>query len=483
MKRIAFCFDGTWNKIDGENPTNVARIAQSISRLDSKGRPQIIYYDEGVGTSRTEKWSGGILGHGLTNKIVAAYHMLVLNYEPGDEIFVFGFSRGAFTARSFVGLLRNSGIMSRRSLQHIREAVELYQSRSADSNPNSEKARKFRFKHCPTLCVPGDLSWRKQAHPGAVGQGLVDLRVRYLGVWDTVGALGVPTHINPLTWINRRHQFHDTTLSSFVERARHAVSADERRKSFAPGIWTNLDDLNEPHGDKCPYEQLIFPGVHAGVGGGGPVRGLSDIALDWVFRGAKDQGLAFDLDAASPIFSLRPNPRAELFNATGKTRWTISDFLMGVGLADRKFPEFDRSRIHPSVVHRFGETAERLPEQKLYRPRSLKPLWDALAEMAQHAQASVKKAAGKLAASGDERALRAPDKIRKYTICAGDTLASIAEREMGMATDAQILEIHNRNVGLLFEDGMLYAGSTIEIPTYNMVPVPVGPPTESEQRT
>ena len=200
----------------------------------------------------------GSSGHGLTNKIVAAYHFLVLNYEPGDEIYVFGFSRGAFTARSFVGLLRNCGIMSRRSLAHIRDAVDRYESRTASSNPNSEDSRLFRYKHCPGLCVPGDLEWRQQAYPGDA-QEITDLRIRYLGVWDTVGALGIPKHLKLLAWLNGHHQFHDTNLSSFVERARHALAADERRRSFEPGVWTNLDDLNEPHGGKLFYEQLIFP--------------------------------------------------------------------------------------------------------------------------------------------------------------------------------------------------------------------------------
>jgi uncharacterized protein (DUF2235 family) len=463
MKRLAFCFDGTWNRIDGKDPTNVARIAQSISRFDAKGRPQLIYYDEGVGTSRTEKWSGGIFGHGLTNKILAAYHFLVLNYEPGDEIYVFGFSRGAFTARSFVGLLRNCGIMSRRSLQHIREAVDLYLSRSKDSDPNSERSREFRLKHCPMLCAPGDREWRLDKEPDHIQTGAVDLRVRYLGVWDTVGALGIPRHLKWLAWLNGHHQFHDTTLSSFVQRARHAVSADERRRSFEPGIWTNLDDLNEPHSPKRPYEQMIFPGVHAAVGGGGPVRGLSDIALEWVFRGAKEQGLAFDLDDQSPIFSLKPDHRAQLFNATGKSGWSWTDFLMGVGLADRKFPEFDRRALHVSLGRRFAESAERLPENAPYRPASLAGMFDALREMAERAEDAVEKAAVELK---DERALRSPDSVQNYIIQPGDTLAGIAEKQMGSAEDAAILAIHNRNVGLLFEDGSLYAGSCLEIPVY-----------------
>ena len=483
MKRLAFCFDGTWNKIDSENPTHVARIAQSISRFDSHGVPQFIYYDEGVGTTRTEKWSGGILGHGLTNKIIAAYHMLVLNYEPGDELYVFGFSRGAFTARSFVGLLRNCGIMSRRSLQHIREAVAWYESRSAKSNPNSEASRQFRFQHCPQLCVPGDGEWRKEAYPDASPSDVTDLRIHYLGVWDTVGALGIPKHLKLLAWLNGHHQFHDTNLSAFVERARHAVSADERRRSFEPGVWTNLDDLNEPHGDNRPYEQLIFPGVHAAVGGGGPVRGLSDIALEWIFRGAKDQGLAFDVDPESPIFSLHPDHRAQLFNAVGKMKWSLKDLLMGMGLASRKFPEVDRSAVHSSVALRYGEQPSSLPEREAYRPPSLEPLWPSLEEMSERDKKAAKKAATALAAAGDARALRAPTTVRQYVIQPGDTLRSIAEAQMGSADDEPILELHNRTVGLLFGDCVIYAGATLQIPEYAAAPGAVADPPEKPNPT
>nr|WP_254305731.1 DUF2235 domain-containing protein [Sphingopyxis sp. BSNA05] len=203
MKRIVFCFDGTWNKLDGENPTNVARIAQAISRRDVDGNEQVIHYDEGVGTSKSEKWTGGIFGHGLDQNIVEAYHFLVLNYEVGDQIYVFGFSRGAFTARSFVGLLRNCAIMSRRSLSHIRTAVNLYLNRNADAKPSSETARLFRFEHCRELCLPGDREWRRRAYPNEKHDNTEDLKVKFLGVWDSVGALGIPKHINPLKFFPR----------------------------------------------------------------------------------------------------------------------------------------------------------------------------------------------------------------------------------------------------------------------------------------
>ncbi|MDF7777254.1 DUF2235 domain-containing protein [Sphingomonas sp. AOB5] len=468
-KRIAFCFDGTWNKIDGDHPTNVARVAQSISRYDDKGVPQIIYYDEGVGTTTTSRWTGGILGHGLRENIIEAYHFLVLNYEPGDQIYVFGFSRGAYTARSFVGLLRNCGIISRRSLDHIRDAVEHYANRAKEASPNSEASRQFRFKHCPKLCLPGDLAWRKRTYPKA-STDLTELRIAYLGVWDTVGALGVPQHLRLLSRLfNRKFAFHDTTLSGVVERARHAVAVDEKRKTFEPALWSNLDELN---GDakKPRYEQFFFPGVHGAVGGGGPLRGLSDSALEWIFHGAEMQDLVFDRDDQSPLHLIRPDPRTQLFNVTGKSKWSIGDRLMGIGLADRRFPDTDDEPIHESLIHRFRTPPDQLPEGIAYRPPSLAKLWEAIDRRGAGMDGQLAGAAPETKSADDDRELRVPDSVRSYEIQVGDTLASIAEAEMGSAADAPLLSLHNRNIGLLFEDESLYPGTRIEIPVYEQGP-------------
>lgn len=475
MRRLVFCFDGTWNKIDGNYPTNVARVAQSVSRYDGE-IPQIIYYDEGVGTTATEKWTGGIFGHGLIEKIIEAYHFLILNYEPGDQIYVFGFSRGAFAARSFVGLIRNCGIISRRSLTHIRSAVDLYISRDGNASPNSEKSRTFRLKHCPKLCLPGDLEWRKTAYPDLIGSDLIQLRIAYLGVWDTVGALGIPRHLRLLGFLNRKFQFHDTKLSGFVDRARHAISTDERRRSFEPSLWTNLDDLNASDPAIQPYEQLFFPGTHAAVGGGGPVRGLSDAALEWIVNGARKSGLAFDRDDQSPIFSLLPDHRAQLFNATGKTRWSLKDRIMGVGLRDRSFPDMDQRAIHASLVRRYHASAEELPEKQLYRPPALRSFWEAIEQIWQQRVEKLQSRKLELKSAGDDRALRVPTRVRRYVVQKGDTLTGVAERQMGSAANVAILGIHNRNVGLLFEDDVLYAGSELEIPEYDPVPVPAPAP-------
>lgn len=468
MKRIVFCFDGTWNEIDSRHPTNVARIAQSVSRFARENVPQMIYYDEGVGTTATEKWSGGIFGRGLTEKIVRAYHFLVLNYEPGDQIYVFGFSRGAFTARSFVGLLRNAGVMSRRSLSHIRKAIDLYLSRDERSSPNSEEARAFRMLHCPKLCLPGDLDWRRTALGKPELKGLTELRVDYLGIWDSVGALGIPKHLKLLAWLNRKHGFHDTTLSSFVRRARHAVAADEKRRTFEAGMWTNLDDLNatSPDGDER-YEQLIFPGTHSAVGGGGPIRGLSDGALEWIFEGAKREGLEFDQDDKSPIFQMQPDHRAQLFNQTGKSDWSFKDFAMGVGIGTRSFPPLDRRALHESLIRRFATPKEQLPEKVEYKPESLKDLWPAMKEMANMLANDRDYFRSQLSDSGDPRTLRAPDRVRRYTVKPNDTLTEIAESEMGGKSNWKLLALHNRNVGLLFDEDEIYAGNEIEIPVYD----------------
>lgn len=475
MRRLVFCFDGTWNKIDGNNPTNVARVAQSVSRYDHD-ISQIIYYDEGVGTSATEKWTGGIFGHGLIDKIVKAYHFLILNYEPGDQIYVFGFSRGAFAARSFVGLIRNCGIISRRSLTHIRAAIDLYISRDKNASPDSERSRNFRLKHCPKLCLPGDLEWREGAYPEHVAPDLIHLRIAYLGVWDTVGALGIPGHLKLLSFLNEKFRFHDTKLSGFVERARHAVSTDERRRSFEPTLWTNLDDLNASDPKAPRYEQLFFPGTHSAVGGGGPVRGLSDAALEWVIDGARDNGLAFDRDDQSPIFSLLPDHRAQLFNAIGKTRWSFADWAKGAGLRDRSFPEMDRRAIHPTVVRRYHAAAAELPEKQPYRPPALRSFWEAIEQIWLKQIEDLADSKLELKSAGDDRALRAPTRVRRYAVQKGDTLTEVAEKQMGSAANAAILGIHNRNVGLLFEDDVLYAGSELEIPEYDPVPVPASAP-------
>ena len=146
MKRLIVCCDGTWNRADHVDegkpaPTNVRRLYLAI---DQETAPQRARYIEGVGTKRWEHIRGGALGFGLSRNVRDGYTFLVDNYEPGDELWFFGFSRGAFTARSLAGLVRNSGILQRQKRGMVKEAYKLYRSRKADDAPSERNARRFR---------------------------------------------------------------------------------------------------------------------------------------------------------------------------------------------------------------------------------------------------------------------------------------------------------------------------------------------------
>jgi uncharacterized protein (DUF2235 family) len=129
LKRLVFCFDGTWNRLESPTPTNVVLTAESVLPLAKDGTAQLIFYDEGVGTNKHEKFRGGMFGDGLVKNLADAYRFLIFNYSPGDDIYVFGFSRGAYTARSFVGLLNVCGVLLRSKACMVEFAIEQYKRR------------------------------------------------------------------------------------------------------------------------------------------------------------------------------------------------------------------------------------------------------------------------------------------------------------------------------------------------------------------
>ena len=167
MKRLIFCFDGTWNRLDAPNPTNVVTLAESITPIGRSTVPQIIHYDPGVGTGHDDKWKGGLFGEGLIDKIVDAYTFLIFNYEIGDELFVFGFSRGAFTARAFVGFIRQVGVLQRKSAANIARAVELYKERQPGESHDRDTLLDFRQRFSPEICIDVEEDrWRVDNCPG-----------------------------------------------------------------------------------------------------------------------------------------------------------------------------------------------------------------------------------------------------------------------------------------------------------------------------
>jgi uncharacterized protein (DUF2235 family) len=239
MKKLVICCDGTWNRLDNRNVTNVVRMAQAVASRAVDGSPQIVCYDEGVGSGRavaetTDRVLGGAFGSGLMTRVEQAYRFLAFNHDPGDEIYIFGFSRGAFTARSLAGLIRNCGIVEQRQARRIGEAIALYRERGPESHPDAEKSCAFRASVSPRAYLnERDLEWRRR-DGGFREADCRRLRIRYLGVWDTVGALGIPAHIMFSSHFNKSYQFHDHNLSSVIESARHAVALDEFRRSYEP---------------------------------------------------------------------------------------------------------------------------------------------------------------------------------------------------------------------------------------------------------
>ncbi|WP_339929548.1 DUF2235 domain-containing protein [uncultured Brevundimonas sp.] len=375
MKRLVFCFDGTWNRLEAPFPTNVVITAESVDPLDGD-HAQLIYYDEGVGTSFLQSLAGGVFGVGMVANLAQAYRFLIFNFSPGDEIYVFGFSRGAYTARSFVGLLRNCGILRRAEAARASEAIELYKSRRDSTHSDSDAMRQWRLDFTSQVVVSDDeLAWRRARQPETDVEEVPLLKITYLGVWDTVGSLGIPFRYR--WWFdpaNRRHAFHDTRVTDFVNSARHAVALDERRRDFQPTLWESADALNktvgvDPDDELAPYQQKWFPGTHGSVGGGGPERGLSDQALDWVLSGARRRGLKLDSTSTSRIYSLNPSHLVPVDNVP--PGFSFMGWIMGLFPSDRRGPRA-LYEVSLSARRRYLESAEALPERCAYRPGALK---------------------------------------------------------------------------------------------------------------
>ena len=385
MKRLVICFDGTWNRLDAPHPTNVLFTAESVLPVATDGTVQVVYYDEGVGTDGGDSLTGGIFGAGLLRNLSDAYRFIIFNHAPGDEIYIFGFSRGAYTARSLAGLLATSGLVSRRYAGRANEAIARYRKREA-SQTFHEAMLAFRSQCSPDLCVSDDEDdWRCRNIEGHALGTLPLLRVTYLGIWDTVGSLGIPGYIAFANTVNRGFQFHDVSLSPLVDRARHAVAIDERKYDFAPALWDNLEELNalrraDPAAPDAPYQQVWFPGGHGSVGGGGERRGLSDGALVWIWDGARQAGLEFDTGPGSRFASLRPTHLEQLENRERAAIGLLGTLLDNLPKGDRLPGPVALHQVSSIARQRWSEAPDALPEGRPYRPQTLSKLAGLLGE-------------------------------------------------------------------------------------------------------
>lgn len=335
QRRLVVCFDGTWNKPQGgAEPTNVVKLLRAIRNQDG-AVSQITFYDKGVGTgSGLSKYVEGITGQGLTDNVIDGYRFLGNNYDPGDEIYIFGFSRGAYTARSLAGLVGLVGIIGPNDLGGgLATALGIYRDKNLDRAQKQQAV--------------DDLGLERQTH----------VRVTCVGVWDTVGSLGIPGDLGR-QYFAKSLYFHDVQLSDMVGVALHAVAIDEKRSAFSPTLWVRETDTTPP-ADQI-VEQVWFSGVHSNIGGSYQDTGLSDIALDWMLkRVAHHTNLAFDPQYLQE--QVRPNVEGR--GVESRTGLYLDSRLypyqrligqvvpQGTGLGEwfrTHFPRWDRRNIPPS---------------------------------------------------------------------------------------------------------------------------------------
>lgn len=294
MKNIIVFSDGTGQEGGKGHNTNVYKLFNMV--VDRDDRRQVAFYDRGLGTTAGERFMGQAFGTGISRNIKDCYQFLFQNYNAGDRIFLFGFSRGATTVRSLAGFIHHFGILPECRPELIDQAYRIYQI----DNPQRRlrKAREFIARH--------RTMWA---------------RIRFLGVWDTVAALGVP-HPRWSALINKipfwKHKFHHLGLSESVEHARHALAIDDRRKVFHPTLWDE---------ELLPYQtmkQVWFSGMHTDVGGGYAEQGLSDVVLDWMIGEARPHGL---LIYDKHKVEIRPDPCGKMHDSrdTRVKRWLFKE--------------------------------------------------------------------------------------------------------------------------------------------------------------
>ena len=274
-RRLALFLDGTWN--DTDDNTSVWRLRSLCAPVGKDGMRQIIYYDTGVGTQVGDRVIGGMFGVGIDANVRKAYEWLVENYEDGDDIFLFGFSRGAFTARSVAGMLSICGLAKPGAPLGVGQLYTRY--RHVDRNHGSiRKIKEAEDKGTPPKTI--EEAWLlRYSRP-------VDITM--IGVWDTVAALDLPGI--------GVHEFLDPYLRHDMMNAFQALAIDENRRKFAPTLWTESNPLSMgPPQIKRPLssvEQRWFVGAHANVGGGYPSDGLPQVPLRWLAGKAESLGLA-----------------------------------------------------------------------------------------------------------------------------------------------------------------------------------------------
>ncbi len=319
-KNIVVCCDGTANEF-GDINTNVVHTYD----LAIKDEGQTAFYDPGVGTGGWEydestfglkSLADQATGHGLQKNVEDAYRYLMTCYKTDDHIYLFGFSRGAFTARSLAGMIYKVGLLRKGHENLLEYASKLYNT-SPDEEPRIDEIaadfKKTFSRNCP---------------------------IYFIGVWDTVDS----------RVMNAGKRFADPTLNPDISFAYHALAIDEHRKDFPPCLWTEKPSIGQT------VEQVWFAGVHADIGGGYKERGLANITLRWMLDKAVNCGMK--VDSARMKGNYRMNPR-------GKIHESNKGFWLFRGSDSRRIP--NAAWIHASVKTRL-EAGKYAPENLPKKP-------------------------------------------------------------------------------------------------------------------
>lgn len=341
MANIVICADGTWNRpeedIEKDFPTNVLKLARAI-KPSGANLKQHVFYDWGLG-SYHDKGTAGATGRGIHKNILDCYRYIVQNYATGDAIYLFGFSRGAYTVRALCGLINNCGILKRPEARLIAQAWKIYKDPKARFHPDGEDSKSFRSLHCHA-----------------------SRKVHFVGVWDTVGALGIPFSI--MGMFDKHDEFYDTKMGSNVSYARHALAIDEQREDFEPTVWTPRSGVD--------LKQVWFAGVHSDIGGSYPPdkgtgNSAADIPLAWMLTEAKSAGLRLESHITEQLSNDSASTLHKSRNHVYRFKSPLHRPLL---IADKP------TRIHPSVKARYIA-------DNGYRPLQLKALvstlgWDSI---------------------------------------------------------------------------------------------------------
>ncbi|WP_299880018.1 DUF2235 domain-containing protein [uncultured Cocleimonas sp.] len=373
MKNIILSTDGTGSAGGVGHGTNVWRLHTAIDRQShltvENNKRQVAFYHDGVGTQDKKilKIIGGAFGYGLKRTIKELYTFLINNYEPGDQIYLFGFSRGAYTVRLLAGMILACGILDRkrydnksdtdlandvenvyRLFQELLKQTKDDQIEEAESKPNLANKTRKSFRTISTKINPVE-DLPKDIH--------LDIKIRFMGVWDTVDAYAIPSDtlakvLDKFFYISFRE--HDNALNEKVEKACHVLSIDDKRRTFEPVLWREVPENN----DHERIKQVWFSGVHANIGGGYPRQGIAWNTLEWMMLHAKQAGLRFvaeDIDQ----FTENKDVNDKMYDSrSGLAAYYAYKLRKIDKLWDEYSSTSSKPRLHISVFERIATRAE-----------------------------------------------------------------------------------------------------------------------------